>query len=290
MQDAATTSLPNEADTPRAPSHARRWGLHAGLFAATLASTFFVGYLMSASVLEAVGYAVAIVGILLVHEMGHFIACRRHGVAATLPYFIPVPLPPFGTMGALIRMRGEMRSRRSVFDIGIAGPLAGLAVAIPVTVLGLALSTIATDPQTGSQGWQLGESLLFSLLARLVKGPVPPGADILLHPIGMAGWAGLFVTGLNLLPVGQLDGGHILYALFGRRARWIGLAFIGFLGGLTLFYHRAWWPFLVLLLLFGPEHPYVPEGRLDRRRALLGLAMIALMIATFIPRPIVVGK
>jgi membrane-associated protease RseP (regulator of RpoE activity) len=289
MQDEAP-HIPAEAPTRQAGrlSVKRGW-LHGGLFVATLASTFFVGLMMSTNVWQAVGYSSAIVAILLVHEMGHFAACRRHRVAATLPYFIPVPLPPFGTMGAVIRMRGEMRSRASVFDIGVAGPLAGLVIAIPVTIWGIALSSVTTVPQTGTEGWRLGDSLLFSLLARLTIGDVPAGSDLLLHPIGMAGWAGLFVTGLNLLPVGQLDGGHILYALLGRRARWIGLAFIAFLAALTVFYHRAWWPFLALLFFFGPGHPHVSGGQMNRARLALGWVMIALMVATFIPRPIVVA-
>jgi membrane-associated protease RseP (regulator of RpoE activity) len=262
--------------------------LHLGLFAATVASTLFVGYLMSGNLWQAAGYSGAIMSILLLHEMGHYVMCLRYRVPATLPYFIPVPLPPFGTMGAVIRMKGLLKSRRSVFDVGVAGPLVGLAAAVPITCWGLRISEVVEHGEMATGGWRLGESLLFSLLVRTSLGAVPADADILLHPVAMAGWAGLFVTGLNLLPIGQLDGGHILYGMLGRRARWVGLALIGLLGVLTLFYHRAWWPLLMLLLFVGPGHPPVPvSGPLDRQRMLLGFLVMALFLATFVPRPIV---
>lgn len=276
-----------------APQPARAVGrlwLHIGLFLATIASTLFVGYLMSGDLTEAAGYSAAIMGILLLHEMGHFVMCMRYHVPATLPYFIPIPLPPFGTMGAVIRMRGQLRSRRSIFDIGAAGPVAGLALAIPVAFWGLRLSQIVEpgDPSLEG-GFRLGDSILFWLISKAAMGAVPTGHEVLLHPIGLAGWAGLFVTGLNLLPVGQLDGGHIVYALLGRRAKWAGIGFLGLLAALTLFYHRGWWPLIVLLLFMGPRHPPTADPRpLDRRRVLLGMLMIMIFIMTFVPQPIVV--
>ena len=276
------------AREPRPAAGARRWGLHLGLFAATVASTLFVGYLMSGNLWQAAGYSGAIMSILLLHEMGHYVMCLRYRVPATLPYFIPVPLPPFGTMGAVIRMKGLLRSRRSVFDVGVAGPLVGLAAAVPITCWGLRISEVVEHGEMAAGGWRLGESLLFSLLVRTSLGAVPADADILLHPVAMAGWAGLFVTGLNLLPIGQLDGGHILYGMLGRKARWVGLALIGLLGVLTIFYHRAWWPLLMLLLFVGPGHPPVPvSGPLGRQRMLLGFLVMVLFLATFVPRPIV---
>ncbi|MCK4305095.1 MAG: site-2 protease family protein [Candidatus Eisenbacteria sp.] len=274
-----TTGPPGSGTRPR-------WRLHVGLFAGTIASTFFVGYLMSADIWQAAGYSASIMGILLVHEMGHFVMCLRDRVPATLPYFIPVPLPPFGTMGAVIRMRGLLQSRRSIFDIGAAGPLAGLALAIPVTYVGLKLSQIVLPGDASLEGTiRLGDSILFWLLTRAALGPIGPEADVLLHPVALAGWAGLFVTGLNLLPIGQLDGGHILYALLGRRARWVGMVFLGVMIVLTIFYRRGWWLMTMLLLIFmRREHPPVADMRpLDRRRVLLGILMMIIFLVTFVP-------
>ncbi len=278
---------------PRAPRHGGRLGLHLGLFLATVASTFFVGFLMSGDVGQAAGYSGAIMAILLLHEMGHFVMCLRYRVPATLPFFIPIPLPPFGTMGAVIRMRGQLRSRRSILDIGAAGPLAGLAVAIPVVYFGLKISTIVFPGDASLEGGlTLGDSILFWLISQAALGPLPPNADILLHPVALAGWAGLLITGINLLPIGQLDGGHILYAMLGERARWPGLIFLVLLTGLTLFVHRGWWLMLVLLVLVmrGGRHPPAEDpAPLDRSRMILGLVMMALFVLTFVPRPITVN-
>jgi membrane-associated protease RseP (regulator of RpoE activity) len=163
--------------------------------------------------------------ILLCHEFGHYIAARLHKVNASLPYFIPVPvISPFGTMGAVIAMRDPIRERRALLDIGAAGPLAGLAVAVPLYAWGVARSTVV--PLAGPDvGMQLGDSLLLRTLDHFFGPAVPAGMDVLLSPVAFAGWAGMFVTMINLLPVGQLDGGHVAYALFGPRqdviARWV---------------------------------------------------------------------
>jgi len=269
---------------------APRLRVHLGLFLATILSTLFVGYLLSADVGQAAGYSAAIMSILLVHEMGHFLMCRRYRVPATLPYFIPVPLLPFGTMGAVIRMRGQLRSRRSIMDIGAAGPLAGLAVAIPVTLYGLQLSQVLAPGDPGLEGgFRLGDSALFWLATQVSIGTIPEGADVLLHPVALAGWAGFFVTGLNLLPVGQLDGGHIVYAMLGRRAVWVGRIFLAVMVGMTLFYHRGWWAMTALLLVFmrAPHPPASDPEPLDRGRLWLGVVMMILFVATFVPRPIV---
>src|SRR5688572_16220033 len=175
-------------------------------------------------------YAVPLMGILTCHELGHYIAARWHGVAASLPYFLPLyKLSPFGTLGAVITMP-HIRSRNALLDIGAAGPLAGIAVAIPVLCAGLALSPVEPHPSTAYI--QEGQSLLYWLLKRLVAGDIPEGHDVMLHPTAEAGWVGLFVTMINLLPWGQLDGGHIAYALLGPRqnqlARKVRLAVLGF--------------------------------------------------------------
>ncbi len=249
------------------------------LFITTVASTWLVG---------GPGYCIAIIAILTAHEMGHFLMCRKYGVPATLPYFIPFPFPgynPFGTMGALISMRGYIPSRKALFDIGAGGPLAGLVVTIPVLFIGLALSSTAPHVESAG-GMTLGESLLFKLISLLVLGHQPDEVDIMLHPVAYAGWAGLFITALNLIPVGQLDGGHVTYALFGPRAKYFTWLFIGALGILTI--HNYSWALLFLLLaIFGRRHPsplddYTP---LDRRRRIIGGLVMILFVLSFTPVP-----
>jgi Zn-dependent protease len=207
------------------------WRTNAWLFLATVASAFVTWLWMHgppsrANVIDATQYTAALMAILLAHEFGHFVFARIHHVDASLPYFIPLPfVSPFGTMGAVIRMRSVIPTRRALLDIGAAGPLAGMALALPLYGWGIAHSQIwKTD---GSQGdfVTLGSSLL-SRLVDLGFGPtVPEGHDIMLSPVGFAGWVGMFVTMINLLPVGQLDGGHVAYALFGSRqnkiAQWV---------------------------------------------------------------------
>lgn len=268
-----------------------RPALHLVLFLGTILSTLFVGYLMSGDLGRAAGYSAAIIGILLTHEMGHFFMCRMHGVKATLPFFVPFPFLPFGTLGAIIRMRSQLRSKVSIFDIGVAGPLAGLAVALPVTFWGLQHSEIIAAAPTSEVGLlQLGDSLLFAGIMKLALGPLPEGADVILHPVALAGWAGLFVTGLNLLPVGQLDGGHVLYAMLGDRARWIGWAFMLVMLGLTIFHYRGWWLWTVMLFIFmrRPHPPAIDPRSLTQGRLWLGLIVMILFLVTFVPRPFVV--
>jgi membrane-associated protease RseP (regulator of RpoE activity) len=207
-----------------------RWRLHVVLFLATVASAFLTSLLQQGETFRdaAVGaaqYTAAIMAILLCHEFGHYIAARLHKVHATLPFFIPLPvLSPFGTMGAVIQMRDPIRTRRALLDIGAAGPLAGLAVALPLYAWGVAHSQLVAIDGPG-YGIQLGDSLLLRGLDHLFGPHVPPGMDVNLSPVAYAAWAGMFVTMINLIPAGQLDGGHVAYALFGPRqdviARWV---------------------------------------------------------------------
>ena len=223
--------------------------------------------------------------ILLCHEMGHYVMARRHRVPASLPYFIPLPFGPFGTLGAVIRMRGPFYSRRALFDIGIAGPLAGLAVAVPVTFFGLRLSGVTSAGRVPPGTLGLGEPILFHWLSRLALGPLPAGSDTLLHPLAFAGWAGFFVTALNLLPIGQLDGGHVAHALVPRRSA--GVAWIAFLGlaGAALRF-PGWWTLAILVFLIGIEHPPVAsrEG-LGPVRIGLGILALVALVLTFTPQP-----
>ena len=179
--------------------------IHIVLFILTVVSTWSTG---------GPSYSIAIILILLGHEMGHYFMSRRHGIRATLPFFLPFPLSPFGTLGAVIRMEGSLTSRKAIFDTGVAGPLTSLILSIPAIAIGLKFSTLIPTAQVKEGTLRLADPYLFSIIQQLVLGEVPQNVDVMLHPIGYAGWVGLFVTSLNLFPVGQLDGGHIAYALF----------------------------------------------------------------------------
>jgi hypothetical protein len=219
------------APGPAAPALVRRftWRTNACLFLATAGSVFITawdgGESNHAALVHAGEFTVAILAILLAHEFGHYIAARLHKVDASLPFFIPLPvLSPFGTMGAVIRMRSAIPTRRALLDIGAAGPLAGLVLAIPIYAWGAAHSVVKPLEDTAG-GLQLGDSLLLRLIDHFVAPAIPSGSDLELSPIAFAGWAGMFVTMINLLPTGQLDGGHVAFALFGPRqnriAQWV---------------------------------------------------------------------
>lgn len=253
---------------------------HVILFILTLLSTYFTaGW----------SYAFSVVGILFAHEMGHYIACKYYGVPATLPYFIPLPvISPFGTMGAVIRMRGFIPNRRALFDIGAAGPIAGFIVTLPILFIGLQQSEIVPAAMNTENTMILGESLFFKMISQLAIGPVAEGMDVSLHPMAYAGWVGLFVTALNLLPIGQLDGGHILYSMLSWRSRPVYHVFLGLLGVVCIFY-PGWLLLFILLLWLGRHHPepgnnFIP---LDRNRRLLGYVIFLIFILTFTPKPFI---
>jgi len=262
------------------------------LFLLTCVSTFHYGYsvLSHQSIAAGLWYSGGIITILLCHEMGHYLMCLRHGVHATLPFFIPFPiLSPFGTLGAVIRMDSRLPDRRALFDIGVAGPLAGLAVAIPAIYFGIKMSEVHESLASGAT-MMLGESFLFKWLSFLARGPLPEGQDIFLHPLAYAGWAGLFVTALNLLPVGQLDGGHILYALLGERSALIGriaLALFALMGIIVFPLFPGWFPFILLLLWFGYRHPPTMDHftPLDSKRRLVAYLAFVIFILSFTPIP-----
>ncbi len=226
-------------------------------------------------------FALGLLSILGVHELGHYFVARRHGVAVTLPYFIPVPFG-LGTFGAFIQLRSPVENRRVLFDVGIAGPLAGALAAVPLFVIGLIQSRVVVDPGYD----KLSASLLVESLVQLVR-PHPDGYAVLLHPLALAAWFGLLVTGINLLPAGQLDGGHIAYAVLGVRARWMTagiLLLLVVMGGL---YWPGWYVWALFVALTGRDHPAPLDDitTLDGARrlwALLGLGMLAI---TFTPAP-----
>lgn len=238
-------------------------------------------------------YGACVVGILLVHEMGHYLMCRRYQVPSTLPYFVPLPpqVSLLGTLGAVIRMRLRTGDRRILYDIGIAGPLAGLCVAIPAAWWGLAHSHLVTEVAAGP-GVILGDSIIFRILERITLGPVDPKQAVFLHPVALAGWTGLFVTALNLIPIGMLDGGHVMYGLLGRRTIWVSRAGMVALLILAATVHLTWLVWFGLLLLIGVRHPAtrVTSGRITKGRIILGIVTFVIFILCFVPRPIAFTK
>lgn len=230
-------------------------------------------------------YSACVMTILLCHEGGHFIQAVRYRVPASLPYFIPFPLGPIGTFGAVIAMSSHVRHRRALFDIGISGPMAGLVPTLIFCVVGLQWSMVGPIVPGIPR---FGEPLLMKWLFRLYFGEIPPGYDVYLHPMAWAGWVGLFITSLNLIPIGQLDGGHILYALTPRRANTIALAVLTAGAVFTLVFW--WWlPMLLLLLLLGTWHPPTADDTvpLGPGRKLLGWLALGFVVVGFTPRPVI---
>jgi len=235
-------------------------------------------------------YCGCLMGILLAHEMGHYLQAVRHRVPATLPFFIPFPITPFGTMGAVILQDAGRADRRKLFDIAVSGPLAGLVVAIPVLWYGVSTSRLATfSPEFG--GLHYGDPLLIRWIVEAIHGPYGPNQDVLINAPLFAGWVGIFITALNLLPVGQLDGGHILYALVGRKAHFVAYAVLG-AGVAWMAYSQRMHFILILLLLlvFGPKHPPTADDSvpLGAGRILLGWITLAFIVIGFTPTPIMI--
>jgi membrane-associated protease RseP (regulator of RpoE activity) len=254
------------------------------LFILTALSTTFFG--------AGPWYAAAILLILGAHEFGHYFACRWHDVDCTLPYFLPAPILLTGTLGAVIKIREPFPSRAALFDIGVAGPIAGFVTLLPFLVAGILLSDVASIPNDPGT-LILGEPLLFKALARFVHGPLPEGADIMIHPMGFAAWFGMLATALNLLPFGQLDGGHIAYAVFGRRATAMSVATLGIVMALA-FAATSWIAMAVMLSAMawftGFRHPapWDDVTPLSRGRLLVAALAVLIFIGCFTPVPITI--
>ena len=231
-----------------------------------------------------VPFSFTLLSILLAHELGHYLTCRHYGIHATYPYFIPAPTL-IGTLGAFIRIKSPIVTRRELFDVGISGPLAGFVIAIPALTLAILLSK-AASPASVPESISLGNPLALILLTKLLRPGINP-AQIALHPVGCAAWVGLFATALNLLPVGQLDGGHILYAVIGDKHRNISRGFLLVLLPLGIFCWIGWMVWGAILLFLGLRHPVViePAETLGRGRKLLALVAALMLALTFVPTP-----
>ena len=300
---------------PLPPRHGKLW-VQATLLAATVATTTLAGACHYASFsvdfskltanggqlppeivwdpmfyLRGLWYSLTILAILGVHEMGHYIACLRYNVEATRPYFLPAPLPLTGTLGAFIRIKSRIPNKIALFDIGIAGPLAGFVIAVPSLFIGLMLSRVDRLPEDSSQLIELGEPLLFRFAAWLVWGDVADGYSINMHPMAFAAWFGLLATALNLFPIAQLDGGHISYAVLGQRATAVTMIMIGVAIGLT-FVSSSWiaWTILlvVMIVTMGPRHPPTLDDyqQLDTSRLILAAVAMVILVLCFTPAPI----
>lgn len=263
------------------------------LFLSTVFTTLFAGALQQGINLfkeplrlwEGYPFSISIMTILLGHEMGHYFASKAHRTKATLPYFIPAP-SIIGTFGAFIKMKSPILTRKALVDIGATGPLVGFVLSLIACLIGLKMSKLVAI--TGEEDiFTLGDSILFSLLVKFTLGEIPQGQDVLLHSVAFAGWIGLFVTSMNLIPVGQLDGGHIAYALFGRRHFYISRAFLVIVAILGAFYWYGWLVWVLLLLFLGVDHPpiLVWENQLPLSRRIVGTLSFIIFILTFTPAP-----
>lgn len=296
------------ADAPDAEG--RPW-VHVGLLIATICTTFWAGtgagtraaeraavalsgqpqapwYADSALVLDGMSFALTILGILGVHELGHWWVARRSRLPASLPYFIPF-VPPIGTMGAVIELDTTRASRTQLLRVAVAGPLAGMAVCVPALWLGVSWSEVVVTAQLGDDVAILGDNLLMKLVIGLVHGQLPDGSELLLHPVALAAWAGCFMTALNLIPISQLDGGHISFAVFGARHNRAVHFVAGLLGVWAVLAYWGWLLPLLLAWRIGFKHPPCADdaGDAPPESGWLAAACAVCFVLTFIPRPII---
>jgi membrane-associated protease RseP (regulator of RpoE activity) len=273
-----------------------RWGRNVVLFVFTGLSIFLTGYLSDGSVPAGLELLAGLMGILFAHEMGHYLACRYYRVDATLPFFIPSPWIPLsatvwmplsfvGTFGAVIRIKSPFPNRKALFDIGIAGPLAGFAVCVPVLILGVLQAKVGPVPKDSIA---FADPLLFQWVVAWLKGPVAEGQAVLIGPLGLAAWFGLLVTALNLIPIGQLDGGHVTYALFERRAMLISRLAWGLCVVMIVAVGPTWIVWAILVRLLGMRHPptLADEEPIGAGRIGVAVLGLAVFVASFMPNPL----
>ena len=263
------------------------------LFGATFVTTTAAGAALvgadvwrnPAAILLGLPFSLTLLAILVTHELGHYFMGKWHGVHVTLPYFIPMPFSILGTFGAFIQMNGPIRNRRQLFDVGFAGPLAGFVVALPLFILGLLWSEVSRAP-FGMMVVGLGDSLLTAILKGLLQ-PTLVGQTLQWHPVAIAAYFGILLTGVNLLPAGQLDGGHISYALFGRAARPVAVVTLAVLVLMGMLIWRGWFIWAGFIFLSGLRHPTPLDDvtPLDRARVLIGVGAFVLFALTLIPAP-----
>jgi len=287
-------NIPPIAEVEVQPQERPSYRIHVILFVATVFTTLLAGALLEganplrnpASIAQGIPFSFTLMIILLTHEMGHYLTAKYYGVSATLPYFIPAPPVPFliGTFGAFIRMRSPILRKRAILEIGASGPIAGFVVAIVAVFIGLNLSEVVSE--TPPSTLKLGAPLAFSFLSSLLM-EVPEGSDVLLHPVAFAGWIGLFVTALNLIPIGQLDGGHVVYALLGERHKMVSIGMIGVLLLMGFIGWPGWYFWAFLTAILGVRHPPMvdPESVLEPKQKLIGWASLVIFVLTFTPNP-----
>lgn len=266
--------------------------LHFILFLITLFSTLIAGALQQGinlienpwSIWRGIPFSFTLLMILGAHEFGHYFMSRKHNIDVTLPYFIPAP-SFIGTFGAFIKMKSPIMDRRILLDVGAAGPLAGMCVTIPVLLIGLSLSEIRYE--TVDTGINLGSSILFSVMNWMVHGFLPDDVNLILHPIAFSGWIGLLVTCLNLLPVGQLDGGHVAYAVIGPKQRVVAKVILAVLVIIGITGWSGWLLWAGILFIMGLNHPPVVYDwiPLDRKRKVIGWLTLLIFAMTFTPVP-----
>jgi membrane-associated protease RseP (regulator of RpoE activity) len=231
-------------------------------------------------------YAVVLIVILLGHEMGHYLTCRFYRIEATLPYFIPAPTL-IGTLGAFIKIKSPITGRKQLFDIGVAGPLVGFVLSLPALVYGLSLSKVVPSVPR-EDAMVFGEPLLLKAVARLMFGPTPARSDLFLHPVAFAGWVGILVTAFNLFPVGQLDGGHVSFALLGEKSKRLASLLLGVFVIMGVFFWVGWIVWALVIMLLGLKHPRVVDDRerLPSSRRFVGAVILLIFALSFIPAPI----
>ncbi len=297
-----------EPASAQRPRPRERWWLHGLLFGLTLLTTTYAGARFAinfrpgilrideaprqilAHLLEgAVTFSLPLLAILVAHEMGHYVVCRRYGIDASPPYFIPFPpqISLVGTMGAFIRIREPIRDKKQLFDMAVAGPIAGFAVALPLLAWGVTHSRVNPAPVLGDGTVIFQYPILVQLFQKILVGATYTSVDVIEHPVFLAAWFGLFVTALNLLPLGQLDGGHAIYAVFGRFQRVLALPLVAVLAVLGLKW-PGWWVWVLFTLFTGLRHPPVvnEDEALDDKRKLVAAAVLLIFVLCFAPVPI----
>jgi len=300
----ATSDLRAAFSFPQDTISTARWAVHWLLLGLTLVTTTIVGvvlarsfetnhpldldqYLNVFSILQArpalladgLAFSLTLMTILLAHELGHYFACRYYGIDASLPYFLPFP-SPIGTLGAFIRIRSPIYTRRALFDVGIAGPLAGFVVLVPALAIGIASSKVI--PGIANHGDLIFGTPAIQRFFEWIVFPGVPPENISLHPVARGAWVGILATALNLLPIGQLDGGHILYAFIGQKHKLLSRVFVLALVPLGIFYAHTWLLWAALLFFFGLRHPVIYDlSRMDGNRLMLGLAALGIFLLTF---------